>query len=236
MINLDKLEKLGWDSLSFRAYIVRPELEYVTEDVQTHINGMNLDSQYIKDFFMNIYVTNLDEDEKMQIGSVKGRFFLHMDFTRFGITLYDLGDGISAINPDDIETMTVLKGPAASALYGSRASHGVILITTKKAEKDKVSVEYNGSFTIDSQLAKWDDIQQVYGMGSNGTYSIDAVSNTNKSWGPKADGTNMLKYFDGVERPYLIIPNNTSEFFRPGFTATNTAIVGVNNGKTGMRF
>ena len=92
MINLDKLEKLGWDSLSFRAYIVRPELEYVTEDVQTHINGMNLDSQYIKDFFMNIYVTNLDEDEKMQIGSVKGRFFLPMDFTRFGITLYDVAD------------------------------------------------------------------------------------------------------------------------------------------------
>lgn len=49
-------------------------------------------------------------------------------------------------------------------------------------------------------------------MGSNGTYSIDAISNTNKSWGPKADGSNMLKYFDGVERPYLIIPDNTSAF------------------------
>ena len=149
---------------------------------------------------------------------------------------FDLGDGISSINPDDIETMSVLKGPAASALYGSRASHGVILITTKKAGKDKFSVEYNGSVTMDTQLAKWDDIQQTYGMGSNGTYSIDAVSNTNKSWGPKADGLNSLKYFDGVQRPYMIIPNNTSDFFRPGFTATNTAIVGVNNGKTGMRF
>lgn len=149
---------------------------------------------------------------------------------------FDLGDGISSINPDDIETMSVLKGPAASALYGSRASHGVILITTKKAGKDKFSVEYNGSVTMDTQLAKWNDIQQTYGMGSNGTYSIDAVSNTNKSWGPKADGLNSLKYFDGVQRPYMIVPNNTSDFFRPGFTATNTAIVGVNNGKTGMRF
>lgn len=149
---------------------------------------------------------------------------------------FDLGDGISSINPDDIETMSVLKGPAASALYGSRASHGVILITTKKAGKDKFSVEYNGSVTMDTQLAKWNDIQQTYGMGSNGTYSIDAVSNTNKSWGPKADGLNSLKYFDGVQRPYMIIPNNTSDFFRSGFTATNTAIVGVNNGKTGMRF
>lgn len=116
------------------------------------------------------------------------------------------------------------------------ASHGVILITTKKAAKDKMSVEYNGSLTFDTQLAKWNNIQKVYGMGSNGKYSIDAVSNTNKSWGPKADGTNMLKYFDGVERPYLIIPDNVSDFFRTGLTATNTAVVGMNNGKTGVRF
>lgn len=149
---------------------------------------------------------------------------------------FDLGDGISSINPDDIESMSVLKGPAASALYGSRASHGVILITTKKADGDKFSVEYNGTVTFDTQLAKWNDIQQIYGMGSGGTYSIDAVSNTNKSWGPKADGTNMLTYFDGVSRPYLIIPDNTSDFFRTGLTATNTAIISASSGKTGMRF
>lgn len=163
-----------------------------------------------------------------------------LDNTNFGSAGtyggFDLGDGISSVNPDDIESMSVLKGPAASALYGSRASHGVILITTKKANKDKVSVEYNGTLTFDTQLAKWDDIQQVYGMGANGTYPINAVSNTNMSWGAKADGTNMLKYFDGVERPYLIVPDNTSQFFRTGFTATNSAIIGVNNGKTGIRF
>lgn len=163
-----------------------------------------------------------------------------LDNTNFGSAGtsggFDLGDGISSINPDDIESMSVLKGPAASALYGSRASHGVILITTKKADKDKMSVEYNGSLTFDTQLAKWNNTQQIYGMGSNGKYSIDAVSNTNKSWGPKADGSNMLKYFDGVERPYLIIPNNASGFFCTGLTATNTAIVGMNNGKTGVRF
>lgn len=91
---------------------------------------------------------------------------------------FDLGDGISSINPDDIENMSVLKGPAAAALYGSRASHGVILITTKKANgKEKLTVEYNGTLTFDTQLAKWNDVQDVYGMGSNGTYSIDAVSN-----------------------------------------------------------
>lgn len=164
-----------------------------------------------------------------------------LDNTNFGSAStaggYDLGDGISSINPDDIESMSVLKGPAASALYGSRASHGVILITTKKADgKGKFSVEYNGTLTIDQQLSKWDDIQQVYGMGSNGTYSIDAISNTNKSWGPKADGSNMLKYFDGVERPYLIIPNNTSGFFRTGLTANNTVAVSANYKNSGMRF
>lgn len=163
-----------------------------------------------------------------------------LDNTNFGSAGtyggFDLGDGISSVNPDDIESMSVLKGPAASALYGSRASHGVILITTKKATKDKVNVEYNGTLTFDTQLAKWTDVQNIYGMGSNGTYPINAVSNTNMSWGAKADGTNMLKYYDGVERPYLIIPDNTSEFFRTGFTATNSVIIGVNNGKTGIRF
>ena len=162
-----------------------------------------------------------------------------LDNTNFGSAGtaggYDLGDGISAINPDDIENMTVLKGPAASALYGSRASHGVILITTKKAEKDKISVEYNGSLTIDKQLAKWDNIQQVYGMGYNGDYSREATSGTNSSWGAKADDF-LVEYFDGVQRPFQMYPNNTSGFFRTGLTAQNTAILSVNSGKTGVRF
>ena len=165
-----------------------------------------------------------------------------MDNTNFGSAGteggYDLGDGISSINPDDIESMSVLKGPAAAALYGSRASHGVILITTKKADTgdSKWAVEYNGTFTVESQLSKWDNVQQVYGMGADGQYNVDAVSNTNKSWGPKADGGLMLRYFDGQEHPFLIIPNNTANFFETGLTATNTAIVSTNTGKTGIRF
>ena len=151
---------------------------------------------------------------------------------------YDLGDAISAINPDDIETMSVLKGPAAAALYGSRASHGVILITTKKANTGdaKWGVEYNGTLTFDSQLSKWDNVQQVYGMGSDGQYNVDAVSNTNKSWGPKADAGLILRYFDGQEHPFNIVPNNTAHFFELGLTATNTAVVSMNTGKTGIRF
>ena len=162
-----------------------------------------------------------------------------LDNTNFGSAGteggYDLGDGISAINPDDIENMTVLKGTAASALYGSRASHGVILITTKKAEKDKISVEYNGSLTIDVQNAMWDDIQQVYGMGYGGQFSKTATSGTNSSWGPKADNQ-MVEYFDGVQRPFQMYKDNTSAFFRTGVTSQNTAILSVNSGKTGMRF
>ena len=162
-----------------------------------------------------------------------------LDNTNFGSVGteggYDLGDGISAINPDDIENMTVLKGPAASALYGSRASHGVILITTKKADKDKVSVEYNGSLTIDQQLAKWNNVQQIYGMGYGGAYSLTATTGTNASWGTKADDFEV-EYFDHVKRPFLMYPNNTSEFFRTGLTTQNTAILSVNSGKTGVRF
>ena len=162
-----------------------------------------------------------------------------LDNTNFGSAGteggYNLGDGISAINPDDIENMTVLKGPAASALYGSRASHGVILITTKKADKDKISVEYNGSFTVDQQLAKWDDIQEEYGMGYGGQYQNTATTGTNASWGPKADNY-LVEYFDHEKRPFQMFPNNASDFFRTGFTAQNTAILSVNSGKTGIRF
>ena len=162
-----------------------------------------------------------------------------LDNTNFGSAGteggYDLGDGISAINPDDIENMTVLKGPAASALYGSRASHGVILITTKKAEKDKLSVEYNGSLTFDVQNSQWDDIQQTYGMGYGGAYSRTATSGTNSSWGTKADDF-LVEYFDHEKRPFYMYPNNSSDFFRTGLTAQNTAIMSVNSGKTGVRF
>lgn len=150
---------------------------------------------------------------------------------------YDLGDGISSINPDDIESMSVLKGPAASALYGSRASHGVILITTKKAStQKKFSVELNSTTTFEKQLTSWDDIQYTYGQGTSGRINgTDDQYSSNKNWGPKVDPGLNMTYFDGVTRPYVIIPDNIDGFFRTGMTTTNTIVVSTVKDNTGIR-
>ena len=81
---------------------------------------------------------------------------------------YDMGDGLSSINPDDIESISILKGASAAALYGSRATHGVILITTKSATKKGIGVDFSTSVDIVNQLSKFDDYQRVYGAGRNG--------------------------------------------------------------------
>ena len=150
---------------------------------------------------------------------------------------YDLGDGISSINPDDIENISVLKGPAASALYGSRASHGVILITTKKADAKKdFSVELNSTTTIEKQLTKWDDVQYEVGQGADGKISLtDDRFSSNRNWGPRIDPGLMMTYFDGVARPYVIIKDNIDGFFRTGVNTTNSLIVNKKTGKTGVR-
>lgn len=92
-----------------------------------------------------------------------------IDNTNFGSANkdggYDLGDGISSINPDDIENISVLKGPAASALYGSQAGNGVIMITTKKASSRKgqsLGVEINSTTTVEQQLTRFDDVQYIW--------------------------------------------------------------------------
>lgn len=151
---------------------------------------------------------------------------------------YDLGDGISAINPDDIETMSVLKGPAASALYGSRASHGVILITTKKAAKDKrLGIDVNSTTTFDWQLTGYDDLQTLYGQGSGGRIrgTGDDNDSYNRSWGPKIDPDLHITYFDGVTRPYAYQKDRISGFFRTGVTSTHTAILQSQTEKGGVR-
>src|SRR5690606_41324700 len=80
------------------------------------------------------------------------------------------GDNLQNINPDDIESMTVLKGATAAALYGSRAANGAIIITTKSGKRDQgIGVEFNSSYTAMQPLNFMDEILQTeYGMGTGG--------------------------------------------------------------------
>ncbi len=145
----------------------------------------------------------------------------------------DGGDGIGNINPDDIETMTVLKGQSASALYGARASNGVILITTKKGRKGDFAVDYNMNVSTDQPL-NLTDFQYVYGQGQNGAKPAtvaEAQLTGRQSWGAKLDGTNVIQ-FDGNQYPYVAQRNNIKNFYRMGSNFTNTVSVtkGGDNG------
>ncbi len=101
----------------------------------------------------------------------------------------DGGDGISNINPDDVETISVLKGAAASALYGSQANNGVILITTKKGKAGQVKVDFSSSLTMD-KAAYLPKMQWDYKQGNAG-----AVSAGSFSWGPAGGSSDHVKSF-----------------------------------------
>jgi len=136
----------------------------------------------------------------------------------------DYGDGIANINPDDVESMTVLKGQSASALYGSRAANGVILITTKSGKKNSgFGVEYNTNFQLDHVRDDL-DFQQVYGQGQYGAKPVsasDALNSGSLAWGAKLDGSQVIQ-FDGNMYPYSAVPNNALSFYKTGNTFTNT--------------
>lgn len=143
-----------------------------------------------------------------------------------GATILDRGDGIAAINPDDIETINVLKGGPAAALYGSQASNGVILITTKSGKAQKgIGVEFNSNFTVGSP-SMYPDLQYVYGQGLDGvkpTTKAQAISSGRLSFGAKMDGQPYIQ-FDGVMRPYspVNVKDNWKNFYRPSTNLTNT--------------
>lgn len=138
----------------------------------------------------------------------------------------DNGDGIGNINPDDIETMTVLKGQSASALYGARASNGVILITTKKGKKNDFSIEYNMNYMTD-HVMNLTDFQYDYGQGSYGAKPLTAASalqTSRMSWGAKLDGSQVIQ-FDGNQYAYSAQKDNMTNFYRTGSSFTNTISV-----------
>ncbi|SEW23119.1 TonB-linked outer membrane protein, SusC/RagA family [Chitinophaga sp. YR573] len=148
----------------------------------------------------------------------------------------DLGDGISSINPDDIEEMTVLKGGAASALYGQRGINGVILITTKSGKSGQMAVELNSNVSID-KVNDFLDFQEVYGQGLKGVKPSDKTSALNsglQSWGSKLDGS-QTTLFDGQLHPYSKQGNHIKDFYKTGATFSNTLSVSGGNGKTTYR-
>ena len=136
---------------------------------------------------------------------------------------FDFGNGASAVNPNDVESMTILKGAAATALYGSRAGAGVILITTKKGSKQKrgVGIEYNGGLQWESVL-RLPQMQNSFGMGWYG----EKTEIENGSWGPAFDGSEQLYgwvYNNSQNlKTYVPIKNNIKDFFSTGFRYSNS--------------
>jgi TonB-dependent SusC/RagA subfamily outer membrane receptor len=137
--------------------------------------------------------------------------------------LSDGGDGLGSINPDDIESMTVLKGATAAALYGSRAKDGVIMITTRTKGAGKgIGVEWNSNYTSDQPL-DFTDWQYEYGQGEFNRRPT-AANPTSGVWsfGERFEPGMTQVLFDGVEVPYVPQRNHVRNFYRTGNTWTNT--------------
>ncbi|RDC64352.1 TonB-dependent receptor plug domain-containing protein [Adhaeribacter pallidiroseus] len=150
----------------------------------------------------------------------------------------DRGDGLASINPDDIESISVLKGGTAAALYGARAANGVILITTKSGKAQKgLGVEYNTNFTF-QQAINLTDWQYQYGSGSLGaapTTQAQAISNGRMSWGARLDGSPIIQP-DGQTRPYSAQKNNFKNFYQTGTNFVNTLALSGGNEIARFRF
>ena len=169
---------------------------------------------------------------------------------------FDYGNPISDINPDDIESMTVLKDPNAAALYGSRASNGAILIETKKGRNTpggaQIVVSQQVTFEDELRLPQY---QNVYGQGSAGRFSYyDGAGNGtfdefDESWGPPLDvGLMIPQWFSDYDpltdtrtpEPWVSSPNNVDNFFDTGITSTtNVSVSGSNetlHGRVGLSY
>ena len=135
----------------------------------------------------------------------------------------DGGDGLSSINPDDIESMTVLKGAPAAALYGSRANNGVIMITTKTKGKSRgIGVGFNSNYTFETPL-DYTDYQKVYGQGENGVRPTTPNPTSGEwSFGEKIEPGMTQVLFDNLTVPYVAQGSRIKEFYRTGQNLANT--------------
>jgi TonB-linked SusC/RagA family outer membrane protein len=161
----------------------------------------------------------------------------------------DFGNLGQDVNPEDIETVNVLKGPAASALYGIRGQYGVIMITTKKGAKaKKVSVEFNSAFFVE-KASNFMPYQNMYGGGSsqnwrtlpNGDKYVDMA--VDESWGPRMDGTMVRDVFSfyqqdptyGQLTPFVPHPSNIEDYFETGYNLNNGISISGGGENTRLR-
>jgi TonB-linked SusC/RagA family outer membrane protein len=128
----------------------------------------------------------------------------------------DGGDGIGMINADEVESMQILKGSAAAALYGSAGQNGAIIITTKKGKSGKIALDYTGGLMFD-KASVLPELQFEYGQGDAGVY----VSNSEHSYGPKISGQRDTLW-NGTILPTTGQRNRLDDFFRTAHSLTNS--------------
>lgn len=166
----------------------------------------------------------------------------------------DFGNGMSDINPEDIESVTVLKGAGATALYGSRAANGAIMITTKSGKRSQgLGITFNSNLSVDV-IQRWPDWQTQYGSGTGKVfnnagelyYSYQAsedgpATQSNLGFGPRFNGQNYFQYDPatgtmGTERTlWQNYDNARKGFWRTGLTLTNSLSFAAGNDKGSMR-
>ncbi|HEX6966483.1 MAG TPA: SusC/RagA family TonB-linked outer membrane protein [Gemmatimonadaceae bacterium] len=155
---------------------------------------------------------------------------------------YDYGNTGQDINPNNIESISILKGANAAALYGSRAANGAIVITTKTGKGSRgLGITAAQNLTFESPL-RLPDFQNKYGQGSGGLYEYKdgkgggTSDNVNRSWGPPLDGRMIVQWWsNGQPAPWLPHPNRVRDFFQTGRTSTTTAAVTAANDKADVR-
>lgn len=148
----------------------------------------------------------------------------------------DFKNAIADLNPEDIKTLTVLKGPNAAALYGARAAHGAIVITTKGGDKRQkgIGITLHSSTQV-SFVATLPEFQNLFGQGAGGRFSyVDGKGagvndGVDESWGPRLDIGLLIPQFDSpldadgnrVATPWVSHPNNVRDYFRMGISTNN---------------
>lgn len=143
----------------------------------------------------------------------------------------DFGSGINAINPNDIENLTVLKGAAATALYGSRAANGVIMITTKNGKEGALQVDFATSYSI-SRVSQLAEKQSQFGQG----WAADAALDENGNWGPAYDGEDRVwgNIVDNSQKikPFSFLEDNIRDFYDYGENIKNSLSLSGGNEKS----